>query len=200
VKIQRSALALAAAAAAMVTGRIAYPVEAVKSVTIQVDEIGKCGLKPDTVSRLLALDAEAFDQSLEGYQSLGLRQCYVDAALMIDLYLSVNSEKLAPSWLVSMKFHAGQMYAHSGEVLYSLAARRMKESTKDLSHPSWQAYVAATVAFLERDLPALKTRRGGLAAISDGPLNNLNLAVVDRLIKCFDKSYAVAYSPTLCPL
>jgi hypothetical protein len=196
VKGRRSVLTFATAVAVL-AGHIACPAETVKSVTIPVDEIGKCGLKPDTVSRMLALDANAFDQSFDGFRSLGFRQCYVDAALIIDLYLSVNLEKLAPSSQVALKFHAGQMYAHSGEALYSIAARRMRESTENSSHPSWHAYVAATVAYLKRDLTRLKLQRGVLAATADP--NDLNLAVVDRLIKCFDKPYAEAYSPQLCP-
>jgi hypothetical protein len=186
-----------ATAVAMLLGCVALAAEPVKSVAIPVDEIGKCGLKPDVVSRMLALDAIAFDQSFDGFRSLGFRQCYVDAALMIDLYLSENLEKLAPSSQVALKFHAGQMYAHSGEALYLLAARRMQESTAISGHPSWHAYVAATVAYLKRDASDLKWQRGVLAAISDS--NDLNLAVVDRLIRCFDKPYAVAYSPQLCP-
>jgi hypothetical protein len=181
---------------AVLAARLACPAETVQSVTIPVDEIGKCGLKPDTVSRLLALDANAFDQSFDGFRSLGFRQCYVDAALMIDLYLSVNSEKLLPSSQVALKFHAGQMYAHSGETLYSIAARRMQESTEYSKHPAWHAYVGATVAYLKRDLTGLRLQRGVLAAAADP--NDLNLAVVDRLISCFDRPYAEAYSPQLC--
>jgi len=182
------------AAAFLAAGRAACPAETAESVTIQVDEIGKCGLKPDAVSRFLALDAEAFDQSWEGFRILGLRQCYVDAALMIDLYVSENSGTLAPDRQNLMKFHAGQMYAFAGEPLYSLAVRRMDQSTKDAS-PSWQTYVAATVAFLKRDLSALKTHRGILAELTSSPGNKLNLAVLDRLITSFDKPYAEAYLP-----
>jgi len=186
------------AAIAMMASRSAAPADAAESVTIRADEIGKCGLKPEAVSRLLSLDADAFDQSFEGFRSLGLRQCYVDAALVIDLYLSENSGKLAPNAQNLMKFHAGQMYAHAGETLYSIAARRMNESTKD-SSPSWQAYVAATKAFLHRDLPELRMQRGVLASLPDSPANKLNLSVVDRLIKYFEKPYAEAYSPQPLP-
>ena len=71
VRICNVALMLAAAIA-MLASRSAAPAEAVESVTIRADEIGKCGLKPEAVSRLLSLDADAFVQSFEGFRSLGL--------------------------------------------------------------------------------------------------------------------------------
>jgi hypothetical protein len=189
-----------AAVASVLAGRVACPADAVGTLSIRADEIGKCGLGADTVSRMLALDATTFDQSLQGFRLLGARQCYVDAALMIDLYLTQNSEKLEQRSYNIMKFHAGQMYAYSSAALYPVAVSRMQESVSDLSSPNWRAYVAATVAYLRRDLAALKMQRTVLAATSDGQAEVPNMVVVDRLKKCFDRPYAEAYSPQLCLL
>jgi hypothetical protein len=110
-------------------------------------------------------------------------------------------------------WHEGQLRALAGD--YESATMLMEQS-RDADDPSvgWNVYVAATIAFLNRDRAALLEARARLAALR--PMNGeqvqdgfisfrtgsgqmmrvrwpLNLDVVDGLVRCFDKPYRAAY-------
>jgi hypothetical protein len=63
---------------------------------------------------------------------------------------------------------------------------------------AWNIYVDATIAFLHRDRDALLKARTKLAEVppeAGRPDSKpMNLDVVDGLLRCFDRSYADAYS------
>ena len=114
---------------------------------------------------------------------------------MIEDYLA-GREGLEQWQRRNLCFHAGQLYAFGNE--YSTAktwlerSRNVNES--EGSPIRWNAYVAATIAFLDRDLELLKKKRDKIAA---GPeLNGKipNLGVVDSLIANFERPYSEAYS------
>lgn len=99
----------------------------------------------------------------------------------------------------------------------------MRQSLKPLKGPegadtwtayalAWNEYVNASIAFLERDLAALRAARVRLAdlpvpsdfaaldgsAVRHDPVWPLNLDVVDGLLACFGKPYEEAYGTAEC--
>jgi hypothetical protein len=137
-----------------------------------------------------------FDQSPgHGWRALADNGKYVSAGALIDTYL--EHRKALEDWQrLNLQFHAGQMYAFAGE--NETALLRFKASINlgetEESPIRWNAYVRATIAFLEEDYDQLLQQR---ATISAGPRIQgkvPNLDVVDRLIRNFHQPYASAYT------
>jgi hypothetical protein len=93
-------------------------------------------------------------------------------------------------------FHAGQLYAFDG--LYELAIHRFKKSfnpnEEKQSELSWNTYVKATIAFLNKNKAELKSAREEMNLKNETPGNQLNEGVVNRLLHCTDRSYKDAYT------
>jgi len=167
-------------------------------------------IQPCGVDRaaLLALPEREFDQDLEGgWRALAAkRRCRRAAADLIAAYRRAHPQ--AGSLL---RWHEGQLRAGLGE---KARAIRLFASARKPDDPSWNDYVDATVAFLNRDRRALAAARARLAARpkpadwdprdSEGrplPISwPLNLEVVDGLVRCFGKPYEIAYSHCARPM
>lgn len=143
----------------------------------------------------LELSYEAFDQRPGGgWRKIAEEGKLLEAARLIDRY--EKEKKGLEEWQrVNLRFHAGQLYAFANQNDQALArfktALRAKEPAD--SPISWNAYVRATIAFLERDRKKLTELREEIAT---GPKHQgvvPNLDVVDRLIEHFDEPYSVAY-------
>jgi len=140
-------------------------------------------------------DSNAFDQqSGTGWRQLAENGQFLDAAKLIDAYSSKH-DGLDVSQRVNLNFHAGQMYAFAGDS--KTAVERFNRSTYAEEPPElplrWNAYVQATIAFLNKDLKRLKECR---EEIAEGPAfqgKKANLDVVDRFVEHFDEPYATAY-------
>jgi hypothetical protein len=143
----------------------------------------------------LDLGYDAFDQRPgSGWRQVAEKGRFSDAAILIDAYLERHHD-LNEWQRANLNFHAGQMYAFATD--YRTAIDRFNRSTYAEEPPEvplrWNAYVHATVAFLEKDMKRLKECR---QEIFDGPTfqgEKANLDVVDRLIKHFDEPYSKAY-------
>lgn len=143
----------------------------------------------------LDLDYNAFDQRPgRGWRQLAEKGDFLDAAMLIDEYIEKYKD-LGESQRINLNFHAGQMYAFAED--YRTAIDRMNISTYAQEPPElplrWNAYVQATIAFLNKDMARLKECR---EKILGGPTfdgEKANLEVVDRLIKHFDEPYSRAY-------
>jgi len=143
----------------------------------------------------LDLDYNTFDQRPgRGWRQVAEKGNFLDAAMLIDEYVEKYKD-LGESQRVNLNFHAGQMYAFADD--YQKAIDRFKRSTYAEEPPDlplrWNAYVQATIAFLNRDMARLKEYR---EEILGGPTfdgEKANLEVVDRLIKHFEEPYSRAY-------
>lgn len=169
-------------------------------------------LPEDELERLLALDADAFDQTMDGgWRPIAGAGCFVQAAELIDEYVRMRpglDRDDNPDRII-FRFHAGQLYATAGRTDVALDRFRESYQAEELiasleEDPddadaavglrAWNAYVDATIAFLEQDRPALEAAR---ARVARGPEFNgepMNLSVVDRFLEHFGSSYAAAYS------
>jgi hypothetical protein len=143
----------------------------------------------------LSLDFKTFDQSPgAGWRQLAENGSFLEAAALIDSYAKKH-KNLNESQTTILYFHAGQMYAFAND--YETAIDRFKRSTYAQESPQlplrWNAYVQATIAFLNKDLKRLQECR---EEIAEGPTlqgEKANLDLVDRLIEHFDEPYSKAY-------
>lgn len=169
-----------------------------------------CPAVPDGT---LTLGEAAFDQDGEkGWRPLAKPGCFLKAADLIAAWRTRH-----PVHGNVVVFHEAQMRAAGGDYREAgdlFAQARAAPNALRVDY-GWNAYVAASVAFVRRDLAALKAARATLAslpppaeqpgvaaAVKAEPRPEEwppNLAVVDGLIACFDKSYADAMNPACRP-
>ena len=166
---------------------------------------------------MLALDVSTFDQSEDkGWRLIAERECYTEAAALIDEYRVRATEQRIKDGL---RHHQMQMYAVAE--LRSEAVALLDEiivSLKAEENLSELAYKEATRAFLLNDRAGLEAARNDLASLPmpEGfaaaianyaekypgfpiPKWPLNLDVVDGFINCFGKSYSEAYAADCRP-
>lgn len=156
-----------------------------------------CAITPQERAEFLALGYREFDQRPgEGWRGLAggpdeRLACALTVAELIDEYARTNAEKLTHFNLRILSWHAGQFYGFADRT--NLARDRFIASMNPdeaEDAPPWNAYVRATVAFLDGDLDEIQRQRAVIVATE----SQMNLEVVDRLIAGFGKSYAEAYS------
>jgi hypothetical protein len=143
----------------------------------------------------LDLNYNAFDQRPgKGWRQLAEQRNFLDAARLIDEYIEKH-QGLDESQRVNLNFHAGQMYAFAYD--YQKGIDRFTKSTYAEEPPElplrWNAYVNATIAFLDKDMERLKACREEIARGPTFQGEKANLDVVDRLINHFDEPYSKAY-------
>lgn len=136
-----------------------------------------------------------FDQTPgQGWRELAEEKEYAQAGQLIDEYRMKNL-KLGETKRAALAFHAGQMYVYAGQDHRALVRFR----TALLAHEPatfpirWNAYVKATIAFLQGEKQDLLLQRHIMA---EGPRLRgrvVNLDIVDQLIENFGKPYPVAY-------
>ncbi len=167
---------------------------------------------------MLALPSRQFDQTEgQGWRLVAAKGC--DAAVA-DLIAAYRAANLGDPLAATMIWHEGQMRANAGDYA---AARPLFAAARLTRSPfnwfGWNDYVAATIAFLDRDRPALLAARARLAAtprpkthawtdpngtpiapptLATGEQWPANLPVVDALVRCFDRSYKAAYGSADC--
>jgi hypothetical protein len=168
----------------------------------------KCTVDHAAIS---SLNYDRFDQDdKSGWRPLAkVPECRRVAADTIDYYLKSNSHVLTLPQIHVLYWHEGQVLALLNDraaIPFLLAGVDPENNDIDFSD-----YAVGTVAFLQKDLRALKSARDRLAAkpipawynqartlaVGKGqPFPNwpLNLDVLDGLIHCFGRSYDDAYS------
>lgn len=144
----------------------------------------------------LALPFESFDQDdHQGWRPLSDAGCDAEAATLLADY-AAKQAKPHPV----LAWHRAQMLARAGHTAEAVAAARATlrpEGSDAGSGFDWNDYANATIAFLQGDRAALDANRARLAAAAGkSEFNAPNLKSVDRLARCFDQPYKVAYS---CP-
>jgi hypothetical protein len=150
----------------------------------------------------LSLNYTQFDQSIwEGWSIYEYSMRYEEAAELIDYYVE-HKQGLSENNRVILYFHAGQLWAFSGD--YPTAINEMKKaryfgddilcSENMISDEGcWDAYVNASIAFLRKDKTTLVLLGDNLAKASTISGNPFNAEIIRRLIDHFDKSYSDAY-------
>jgi len=160
-----------------------------------------CTISSQEEQALIAKTYSEFDQSMgKGWRAYADRGCYALCSKILDRYVTEHRATML-DWQISVvTWHAGQMYAYDG--VYDLARLRFR-ATINPNEPKdtpilWNDYVNATLAFLDKDMDKLVFHRNRIAEGPEFNGSKANLAVVDGLIRCFDKPYAVAYGSGEC--
>lgn len=151
----------------------------------------------------LAQDVKAFDQTPgKGWRALAHRKgCESAAADLIAAYRQHHAAaivELRPNILIMLNFHEAQLRAAANETDRAIALQKRAMTGEGLET---SYYNEAMLAFLRKDLNALKLAREELASVPrpdwmpEGKGKwPPNLDVVDGLINCFGKPYSEAYS------
>lgn len=141
-----------------------------------------------------AMDFQTFDQTLgKGWRALS-DNCPIEAAIVIDQYRSHHSKTLDHKQKRILLWHAGQEYAVGG--IEKLALIRFRYSSNPdepaEAHFKWNSYVAASIAFLQKDFERLKLERNKMAKYPKA--NGVNLTIVNNMVKCPDSPYKFVIS------
>ncbi|VEP12519.1 conserved hypothetical protein [Hyella patelloides LEGE 07179] len=163
-------------------------------------QVVDCEVALEKQQSSLALEFSDFDQTPnQGWRFLSAMQCYSEAAELIVNYLNTQTT-LENQDREILSFHAGQMFAFDNNELSAIAFFKQSFSAiQDLPpeyqiYPdAWNAYINATIAFIEQDRKALEAYR---TVVAKGPKLDgkiMNLDVVNRLLANFGKSYHEAY-------
>ncbi|KLJ02523.1 hypothetical protein [Luteimonas sp. FCS-9] len=166
---------------------------------------------------MLALSIDAFDQDIDGgWRPLGEgRGCHLAAADLIAEYRRVHR----PEGRNLLDWHEAQLRAKAGQTTEAIALMRRSIREVDGELTGWNAYVAGSIAFLERDRAALQAARETLSTVApppglqspagavtvqgpDGKPIEIpwppNLDVLEAFERCFDASYQQAYESPRC--
>lgn len=155
-----------------------------------------CEIKPDKFNEFMKQDFDTFDQKPNGWRSLYQisGNCDLTIAMLIDSYHLTHQEQLFPWQDRLLSWHVGQSFGFLN--LYDLAITRFQKAfdPEELSKPEfhWNAYARATIAFLKKDMPALKKARDEFTPLNPMEVNNFK--IVERFIRCFNASYFDAYA------
>jgi hypothetical protein len=161
---------------------------------------------------VLALPLQVFDGDPDaGWRPLADRPgCVLETAELIADY---RRQQPAAAGDPPLVWREAQLRALGGERDPASALMRTTYKPKHADVGGWNAYVDATIAFLDDDLPALKHARARLAALPPPPGRVVRdgkvqveaeqvpwpprLDVVDALVRCMYQPYALAYEA--CP-
>ncbi len=126
-----------------------------------------CEIDAREREHLLSLGYRDFDQTpAEGWRALVNADfaCAPEVAGLIDEYASTNGGDLTDYNVQILSWHAGQLYGFAGQT--DRARERFKASldpTEAADAPPWNAYVRASLAFLDDDLAELQRQRALIA-------------------------------------
>lgn len=142
----------------------------------------------------MARTYDQFDQTENsGFRVLAAMGCNKEAADLIEEYMRVNRSTGS-----SLRWHVAQMRATAGDTKAAIRwAKSVLTEKEDFAKDPfrWNDYVLATIAFLERDKKALLLHRNNVAAGKEAYFGNeLNLRLLDSLVKHFDNDYKYATS------
>jgi len=148
----------------------------------------------------LELSPYDFDQSPHGWREIQAVEGFERAAEAIIDYVAVNKERiLKPSTeekivsLALMNFHAGQMLALAGKIE---ATEYFRNSLQENSE-CWNAYVDATIGFLEKEPTRIKNSIAIIEASVSEEKESGNLGIVENFLKALQEGitdYLTAYS------
>jgi hypothetical protein len=155
-----------------------------------------CTLSEAEKQEYLSMEFKDFDQTLNGgWRPLAIKGCYKQAAALMDAYRELHYQNLEEWQVRVLTWHAGQMFDFAN--MFPTAIARFEKSFNASegsdSHLQWNAYVAASIAFLKGDLETLKQERNKIAKFPKD--NGVNLQIVDHMIRCFaNRKYTTSIS------
>jgi hypothetical protein len=148
-----------------------------------------CAVPPAEVTLQASLAYEAFDGRTGpyGWRSLNAVGCTDAAVSLLAAYAAANAIRLHDDQRLELAFHSGQALAFAGREMEAIPY--FERANGVTGTPEWRAYVAATLAFLMHDAPALAAARGAYATIAPA---SMRLRIIDGFVACPNESYSKA--------
>lgn len=150
---------------------------------------GPCVVSSVELSRQASLAYASFDgqPAPYGWRYLSGSGC-IDAAVSLLTACEVaNSSRLSPAEAMELPFHIGQVLALAGREQESIPY--FERSLGSAATAEWRGYVEATLAFLKRDLEALKEAHARYSSVAPG---SMRLRFIKGFVTCPNESYAKA--------
>jgi len=136
-----------------------------------------------------------------GAEGQGGGGCNLDAttkASILTLPFASFDQQEGSGW---RPLYEARCYRQAAELLIEYMQRSYQRTPQTLIN--WDAYVTATISFLQKDRPELIRQRDLIdqqppmrpgPGVPDSMVGKkVNLDVVDRFVTCFDESYEVAF-------
>jgi len=145
-----------------------------------------------------------FDQSPQGWRSLANEGRKLEAAQLIKEYIGRNMERIinpeeddSNKSLEIMRFHIGQMLALEGPGYYVDAVDAFKLSYYNEEGNLFDAYISATIGFLENDLSKVDLAIETIENSKKESKRSGNLGIVKNFKKAIvtgERDYEKVYS------
>jgi hypothetical protein len=152
------------------------------------DSAKPCPSKP--AAELMSLPYDAFDigDGPAAWRSLLNRGCVDTAVATLEAYRHANEAQMTPEQSSEIHFHMGQALAMSGRNADSIP--HFERASTSSSSAEWKAYVAANLAFVRKDRPALEQALTDYGKMSSP--TSTRLGFIRGFLKCIDKPYMEA--------
>src|SRR5690606_2004176 len=132
----------------------------------------QCTVSPQALDLFMEQAFWTFDQSPFGHRSLFRppTYCKTTSSSLIDFFLLTSLGTVSPSEKRILYFHAGQDHAFSEATQTAVARFREALNPDEPANPDfhWNAYVTATIAFLNKDRATLEDARRRFPADPSG--------------------------------
>jgi len=122
-----------------------------------------------------------------GWRALAATGCTDAAISLLDEYAKANRSRLSAAESGEVAFHIGQALAMAGREQESIAP--FERALHPGASAEWSIYVNATLAFLRRDVVALKAARASYETIAPG---SVRLRIIEGLVACPAEPYIKA--------
>ena len=145
---------------------------------------------PQPAAELMSLSYDSFDLSdgPTAWRVLLNRECVDVAVATLQAYRQVNEARLTSEQRSEIHFHMGQALAMSGRNADSIP--HFKQAAATGGSAEWLAYIAAHLAFAQKDRPALER---ALAAYEKAAKpESMRLRFIRGFLQCIDKPYMEA--------
>ena len=152
----------------------------------------------------MQLSFAEFDQDpKKGWRPFYEKRCFGTAQELLSKYIERNPELVQKNFMLN--FHAGQMYAFTGNYETAEAFFRESYSGRISNWSNWDAFVNANIAFINSDISGLERAKSEIEqqetitkdAYPNFPSHfygkKINLDVVEGFMACIGKSYSTAY-------
>ena len=156
---------------------------------------------PSDPAPFIKLDYPAFSERL---YALDRNACLPQMRDLLHEYREARKKDLSSGQYRLLTWQEGTVRAEMGD---NFTALPLLSAWLDDPTPAIRDYAAATIAFLQRDKPALLAARDKLIAepkpdgFDERAIRQkwpLNLVIVDAFVGCWDRPYAEAYASDEC--
>lgn len=164
---------------------------------VQAEQERECTV---TSADLSDLTFDVFDQDLDSplsWRCLIYQGEFKQAQELIDKYLLINQPGLEPYQIQALNFHAGQLAAIDGryEEAIGYFYQALDANYESAHYLSWNEYVSGTIYFLQGDVEKLNQEIEKIES-KNLEMDDVNLRVLKKYLRCPDKTYKEVYSRT----